>query len=126
MATDYRMIINEVRAALEEKAAREMYGGNLTLIAELEQEAATGLAAIQSLIDGMARQRRLYIANGMRDAIADINTPIPGNLTRARWAEIQEAFDAFEAWLATPLPGCGQTPIVIVSRRGNPPEPVQE
>jgi len=29
MATDYRMIINEVRAALEEKAAREMYGLSL-------------------------------------------------------------------------------------------------
>ncbi len=122
---DYRMIINEVRAALEEKAAREMYGGNLTLIVELEQEAATSLTAIQSLIDGMARQRRLYIGNGMREAIADPNTPIPGNFTRARWAEIQEAFDEFEAWLSTPLPVCGVTPIVVVSRRGNPPEQAQ-
>lgn len=119
---DYRMIVNEVRAALEEKAARELYGGNLTLIAELEQEAASGLTAIQSLIDGMARQRRLYIANGMREAVADPNTPIAGTFSRARWAEIQEAFDAFEVWLATPLPTCGVPPLVVVSRRGNPPE----
>lgn len=123
---DYRMIINEVRAALEEKAAREMYGSeSLTLIAELEAEAATGLTAIQSLIDGMARQRRLYIANGMREAVADPNIPIGGTFSRARWLEIQEAFDAFEAWLSTPLPECGLPPLVIVSRRGNPPEQEQ-
>lgn len=122
---DYRMIINEVRAALEEKAARDLYGGNLTLIQELEAEAATGLTAIQSLIDGMARQRRLYIANGMREAVANPDMPIGGTFTRARWLEIQEAFDAFEAWLSTPLPECGLPPLVIVSRRGNPTEQVQ-
>ena len=31
---DYRMIINEVRAALEEKAAREMYCGTTAYAAE--------------------------------------------------------------------------------------------
>jgi hypothetical protein len=41
-----------------------------TLIEELEQEASASLRAVQNLIDGMARQRRLYIANGMREAIA--------------------------------------------------------
>lgn len=33
---DYRMIINEVRAALEEKAAREMYGSTAATTAEQE------------------------------------------------------------------------------------------
>ena len=96
-----------------------------TLIEELEQEAAASLRAVQNLIDGMARQRRLYIANGMRDAIA-AGADVGGSYSLARWREIQEAFDAFETWLATPLAGCGIAPLVIVSRRGNPPEPVPE
>lgn len=94
-----------------------------TLIGELEQEAASSLRAVQNLIDGMARQRRLYIANGMREAIAS-GADVGGTFSLARWREIQETFDAFEQWLATPLAGCKVPPIVVVSRRGNPPEPV--
>ena len=94
-----------------------------TLIGELEQEAAASLRAVQNLIDGMARQRRLYIANGMREAIA-AGADVGGTFSLARWREIQETFDAFEQWLATPLAGCNVPPIVVVSRRGNPPEPV--
>ena len=94
-----------------------------TLIGELEQEAGASLRAVQNLIDGMARQRRLYIANGMREAIA-AGADVGGTFSLARWREIQETFDAFETWLATPLPTCGVAPIVVVSRRGNPPEPV--
>ena len=95
-----------------------------TLIEELEQEAAASLRAVQNLIDGMARQRRLYIANGMREAIA-AGADVGGTFSLARWREIQETFDAFESWLATPLAGCKVPPIVVVSRRGNPPELVQ-
>jgi UDP:flavonoid glycosyltransferase YjiC (YdhE family) len=94
-----------------------------TLIDELEQEAAASLRAVQNLIDGMARQRRLYIANGMREAIAAA-ADVGGAFSLARWREIQETFDAFEQWLATPLAGCKVPPIVVVSRRGNPPDPV--
>ena len=94
-----------------------------TLIGELEQEAGASLRAVQNLIDGMARQRRLYIANGMREAIA-AGADVGGTFSLARWREIQETFDAFETWLATPLAGCKVPPIVVVSRRGNPPEPV--
>ena len=94
-----------------------------TLIGELEQEAGASLRAVQNLIDGMARQRRLYIANGMREAIA-AGADVGGTFSLARWREIQETFDAFETWLATPVPTCGVAPIVVVSRRGNPPEPV--
>ena len=94
-----------------------------TLIEELEQEAGASLRAVQNLIDGMARQRRLYIANGMREAIA-AGADVGGTFSLARWREIQETFDAFEQWLSTPLAGCKVPPIVVVSRRGNPPEPV--
>jgi len=93
-----------------------------TLIGELEQEAGASLRAVQNLIDGMARQRRLYIANGMREAIA-ASADVGGTFSLARWREIQETFDAFEMWLATPLAACKVPPIVVVSRRGNPPEP---
>ena len=93
-----------------------------TLIGELEQEAGASLRGVQNMIDGMARQRRLYIANGMREAIA-AGADVGGTFSLARWREIQETFDAFEAWLATPLAGCKVPPIVVVSRRGNPPEP---
>jgi nitrogen regulatory protein P-II 2 len=43
-----------------------------TLIEELEAEASASLRTVQGLIDAMARQRRLYIANGMREAIANL------------------------------------------------------
>jgi hypothetical protein len=98
-----------------------------TLIEELEQEAAASLRAVQNLIDGMARQRRLYIANGMRQAVA-AGANVGGTYSLARWREIQETFDAFEQWLQTPLPVCGLPPLVVVSRRGNPyeaPPPVE-
>jgi len=51
---------------------------------------------------------------------------IPGTFSRARWAEIQEAFNAFEAWMTTPLVEAQIPPLVIVSRRGNPPEAAPE
>ena len=96
-----------------------------TLIDELEQEAGTSLRQVQNLIDGMARQRRLYIANGMREAIA-AGADVGGTFSLARWREIQEVFDAFEQWLQTPLAECGLPPLVVVSRRGNPAEPAPE
>jgi len=98
-----------------------------TLIEELEQEAGASLRAVQNLIDGMARQRRLYIANGMRQAIT-AGANVGGTYSLARWREIQETFDAFETWLQTPMPGCKLPPLVVVSRRGNPyeaPPPVE-
>jgi hypothetical protein len=95
-----------------------------TLIGELEKEAAASLTAFQGLVDSMARQRRLWLANGMREALAAGAVPEGGTFSLKRWAEIEEAFNALELWMATPLPGCSVAPIVIVSRRGNPPEPV--
>lgn len=94
-----------------------------TLIEELEQEAAASLRAVQNLVDGMSRQRRLYLANGMRQAVEAGIVPPGGTYSLARWREIQEAFDEFEKWLQTPMAICGLPPLVVVSRRGNPYEP---
>ena len=97
-----------------------------TLIEELEGEANASLRTIQNLIDAMARQRRLWLANGMNVLVANPDAQIPGTFSRARWAEIQEAFNAFEAWMTTPLAEAQIPPLVIVSRRGNPPEAAPE
>lgn len=97
-----------------------------TLIEELEAEADASLRTIQNLIDAMARQRRLWLANGMNVLVADANATLPGTFSRARWLEIEEAFNAFEAWMTQPLPVCQLPPLVIVSRRGNPPEPAAQ
>lgn len=119
-ARELAMRVRDALLLLEEKEQETP----TTLIGELEQEAGASLRQVQNVIDGMARQRRLYIANGMREAIT-AGADVGGTFSLARWREIQETFDAFETWLATPLAGCGVPPIVVVSRRGNPPEPVQ-
>lgn len=118
-ARELAMRVRDGLLLLEEKEQE----APTTLIGELEQEAGASLRQVQNLIDGMARQRRLYIANGMREAIA-AGADVGGTFSLARWREIQEVFDAFETWLSTPLVGCGVPPVVVVSRRGNPPDPV--
>lgn len=95
-----------------------------TLISELEQEATASLRNFQSLIDSMARQKRLWLANGMQATLQAGAVPEGGTFSLFRWVEIEEAFNALEVWMSTPLAGCGVPPIVIASRRGNPPEPV--
>ena len=97
-----------------------------TLIEELEQEAATSLRAVQNLIDSMARQERLWLANGMQAALLAGTVPEGGTFSLLRWVEIQEAFAALKAWMATPLAASGVPPLVVVSRRGNPAEPAPE
>ena len=120
---DPREVAMLVRDALiakqEQDAARPA-----TLIEELEQEADSSLRLIQSIVDGMARQERLWVANGMNEAITDQNVEIGGKYSRARWVEIQRMFNAFKIWMGTPLEGTSTPPVVVISRRGNPPEPV--
>lgn len=91
-----------------------------TLIEELEQEATASLRAFQNLIDSMARQERLWLANGMQAALQAGTVPTGGTFSLLRWVEIQEAFAALKAFMATPLPLSQLPPLVIVSRRGNP------
>lgn len=121
MGYDAREVSTLVRDALLLLEEKER-GRPETLIEELEGEANASLRTIQNLIDAMARQRRLWLANGMAEVVADSEATIPGTFSRARWQEIQEAFNAFGAWMETLLPGCQTPPLVVVSRRGNPPE----
>lgn len=121
MQYDAREVAVLVRDALLLKQQADV-GRPETLMEELEAEASVSLRAVQDLIDAMTRQRRLWVANGMDALLADSEASIPGTFSRARWLEIQEAFTSFEAWMTTPLAGCGVPPLVVVSRRGNPPE----
>ena len=120
MNYDPREVSNLVRDALLFKQQAEAQRPE-TLTEELEAEAKASLRTVQDLIDAMARQRRLWVANGMDALLADESAPMPGTFSRARWREIQEAFTGLEQWMLAPLAG-GAPPLVVVSRRGNPPE----
>ena len=120
---DPREVAMLVRDALIAKQERDA-ARPATLIEELEQEADSSLRLIQSIVDGMARQERLWVANGMNEAITDQNVEIGGKYSRARWVEIQRMFNAFKIWMGTPLEGTSTPPVVVISRRGNPPEPI--
>ena len=120
---DPREVAMLVRDALIAKQEQDS-ARPATLIEELEQEADSSLRLIQSIVDGMARQERLWVANGMNEAITDQNVEIGGKYSRARWVEIQRMFNAFKIWMGTPLEGTSTPPVVVISRRGNPPEPV--
>lgn len=119
---DPREVAMLVRDALIAKQEQDS-ARPATLIEELEQEADSSLRLIQSIVDGMARQERLWVANGMNEAIADPDVEIGGKYSRARWVEIQQMFNAFKVWMGTPLEGTSTPPVVVISRRGNPPEP---
>jgi len=122
MAIDVRGTSNLVRDALTAYAAQQEQQP-ATLIAELEQEAQAGLRTIQGLVDDMARQRRIWLSNEMAAKLADPAQTVGGAWSRERWLEIQALFDAFGAWLQTPLdvaPGVAVAPLVIISRRSDP------
>lgn len=125
MNYDPREISTLVRDALLLKQQAEATRP-ATLIEELEQEAGASLRAVQDLIDAMARQRRLWVANEMDALLTDEAAAMPGTFSRARWREIKETFNGMEVWMTAALPGCGLPPLVVVSRRGNPPEVIVE
>ena len=123
-AREISILVRDGLLLLEQQQAAQP----TTLIEELEQEATASLRAFQNLIDSMARQERLWLANGMQAALEAGTVPEGGTFSLARWVEIQEAFAALKTWMATPLPVSGIPPLVIVSRRGNPyeaPPPVE-
>jgi len=121
-ARELAMRVRDGLLLLEEKEQ----AAPTTLMGELEKEARAGLRTIQNVVDDMSRQRRLWVANGMNEIVADPEAALDGEFSRARWLEIKEAFDQLEQWMVQPLPGCGVPPIVVISRRGNPPEPAPE
>lgn len=121
-ARELAMRVRDGLLLLEEKEQ----AAPTTLMGELEKEARAGLRTIQNVVDDMSRQRRLWVANGMNEIVANPDAALDGEFSRARWMEIKEAFDQLEQWMVQPLPGCGIPPIVVISRRGNPPEPAPE
>ena len=121
MTVDARETSVRVRDALLLLEERER-GRPETLIEELEGEADVSLRMFQNLVDAMARQERLFLANSMDALLANPNAVIPGKYSRARWLEIREHFNRLKAFMYTPDEN-GVTPIVVISRRGNPPEP---
>lgn len=106
-------------------------GAPQTLIQELEQEAANGLRTIQTLVDEMAKQQRIWLSNGMTEKLANPAADFGTLYNQARWQEIKVLFDSFNVWLRTQLVvqaadeanGIMEVtvpPLVIISRRGNP------
>ena len=87
---DYRMIINEVRAALEEKAAREMYEGAATggVEAELASMIMSLFVGLRAAYAQMNEINDVWLANGMSERIvaaAQAGEPLAGYSVEA-WA----------------------------------------
>ncbi len=123
-----REITTRVRDGLE--LLERQTGSFENVVQELESEAEHGLKVIQDVIDGMAKQRRLWLTNDMDAKIAagEVN----GKYSVERMKEIKALFDNFAMWVETPLivmhadtelgiPEVAIPPIIIVSRRENPP-----
>lgn len=84
----------------------------------LEKAILENVKTAQDLVDKMPKLMRVWQANNV-DALMTA-TPagelVAGSaLTVERWAMLTELFEAFNAWLATDLPGCGIAPALIVS-----------
>ena len=123
-----REAISIVKTSLE--LLERQGNGYENVVQELEAEAEHGLTVIQNIIDGMAKQRRLWLTNDMDAKIE--RGEVNGKYTVERLREIKALFDNFAAWVETPLvvmhadgevgmPEIAIPPIVIVSRRENPP-----
>ncbi len=124
MEIDDRLVIQRVKEALAVRTASLAGETGLSLMGELTAEAKSSLIAIQNVVDDMARQKRLWLANSMNERIADSNAVIESEFSRERWIMIQTIFNNFSTWLNTPveiLPGLSVAPIVVISLRENPP-----
>jgi len=127
---DYRLIINEVRAALEEKAQRDAGvtpGDPLPLFVELENYVREILPAVQKMYDSLATVQRIWEANGVDQILAltdGESVPLDqGVITADEWKALQRLFAALQLWAVTPivLPNDGEKPgpipIVVISQR---------
>jgi len=127
---DYRLIINEVRAALEEKAQRDAGvtpGDPLPLFVELENYVREILPAVQKMYDSLATVQRIWEANGVDQILAltdGESVPLDqGAITADEWKALQRLFAALQLWAVTPivLPNDpekpGPIPIVVISQR---------
>ena len=98
---DYRMIINEVRAALEEKAAREMYGSTATDAAEeIAAKTMELFAALRNAYLLMGEINEIWLANDISGQIvtaALAGQPLAGYNVNAwaRWGAILPSIQTF-------------------------------
>lgn len=137
---DYRLIANEVRTALEEKAQRDAGmtpGDPLPLFVELENHVREILPAVQKMYDSLATVQRVWEANGVDQILAltaeDAAPLEQGALTAEEWTGLQRLFAALQQWAVTPivladdpvgtLPG--PVPIVVISQRPKTLTPAQ-
>lgn len=127
---DNRDILNRVRDSLDALSRTE--GQYTNIVEELEGESEYALRVIQNIIDGMAKQRRLWLTNDM-DRLIDNDMVDGGKYNTERLKEIRALFEDFAKWIEKPIvvsyadtelgtPEIAIPPIVIVSRRGNPPK----
>lgn len=127
---DNRDILNKIRDSLE--ALSRAVGQYANIVEELEGESEHALKVIQNIIDGMAKQRRLWLTNEM-DKLIDNDMVDGGKYNAERLKEIRALFEDFAKWIEKPIvvsyadtelgiPEIAIPPIVIVSRRGNPPK----
>ena len=125
---DNREVVNYIRDMLE--VASRVNGKYENIVEELEAEAEYSLKVIQNIIDGMAKQLRLWLTNNM-DKLIETGA-VNGKYSVERLIEIRALFEDFAAWVERPLvvlyanteagtPEIALPPIVIASRRGNPP-----
>lgn len=132
MGVDYRVIANEVRAALEEKAQREMgltSGDPLPLFLDLTEHVKQIVPAVQEIYDRLFTVGRLWKTNQV-DQILAATPPgqIPlgqGNLTAEQWKDLQRLFLALQGWIEMPIvlpedpegTPPGPVPIAVISQR---------
>ena len=129
---DYRLIINEVRAALEEKAQREAGttpGDPLPLFIELENNVREILPAVQKMYDSLATVQRLWLANGVDQILAltgGESVPLDqGVITADEWQALQRLFRGLQEWAEMPIhlsddpkeTTPGPIPLVVISQR---------
>lgn len=126
---DARAISRLVQDALTFYSDHQNNRDTDNLMAELEGEVVGSMRSIQGLVDSMARQERVWVANDMEKSLASGSVP-PGKYNWERWVEIQALFRSFARWLKTPIDvlppdesgysALSIMPVVIISRRGNP------
>lgn len=107
---DYRMIINEVRAALEEKAAREMYGGAAATTAEQEianRVTLEVLPGLRGMLTMLGELQEIWLAPGneIQGKIAKAavgGAPLAG-YSPASWLAWGAVLTALQAFLGTEI-----------------------
>lgn len=108
---DYRLIINEVRAALEEKAARELYN-TAPAGTTAEQEIADrvmgeALPSLRSALTMLGELQQVWLAPG-NDIVGKIGTAAANNQTLAgyspaAWLAWGAVLTALQVFLETPV-----------------------